>query len=145
MIRERPTSPGRAVLLDTCALLDLSITPERIAPRVRDELVDVSTRILVSAASAWEIAIKTRHGRLAGGERLTASWEQNLVDLRADPLEIDAADAIRAGSLAWAHRDPFDRMLVAQATRYNLALATSDRAILDAGIATTIDTRPGEG
>lgn len=64
-----------------------------------------------------------------------------LLDLQAAPLVIDAEDAIRAGGLGWPHKDPFDRMLVAQASRHNVPVATSDRVIIEAGIVTTIDTR----
>lgn len=133
--------PGRTVLLDTCALLDLSIAPDKVAQGVRTDLSDLSSRLVVSAATAWEIAIKIHHGRLPGGERLLSSWEQNLIDLQASPIAVDHDDAIRAGGLRWSHRDPFDRMLVAQAIRYNLLLATRDEVIIDAGIVPTLDTR----
>ncbi|MDN5851706.1 MAG: type II toxin-antitoxin system VapC family toxin [Actinomycetia bacterium] len=133
--------PSRAVLLDTCALLDLSVDPLKIKADVRDSLSDLSTTVVVSAASAWEIAIKVRQGKLPGGEHLTAAWGQSLIDLKADPLDIDADDAIRAGTLRWAHRDPFDRMLVAQAIRHNLPVVTSDNVIIDAGMVPTINSR----
>jgi PIN domain nuclease of toxin-antitoxin system len=133
--------PGHAVLLDTCTFLDLSIAPDTIADNVRVDLGDLSVTLLVSAATAWEIAIKTRHGRLPGGERLLDSWDQSLMDLQASPLPIDHGDAIRAGGLQWAHHDPFDRMLVAQAVRRNLPVATRDDVIIDARIAAIIDTR----
>lgn len=132
---------GRTVLLDTCALLDLSVAPMKIKAAVREGLSDLSTMVFVSAASAWEIAIKVRHGKLPGGERLTSAWDRNLIDLQADALHIDAVDAIRAGALRWNHRDPFDRMLVAQAIRHNLPVATSDSVIIDAGVVPTISTR----
>ncbi|MFT4216055.1 MAG: type II toxin-antitoxin system VapC family toxin [Micropruina sp.] len=131
----------RTLLLDTCTLLDLTIVPTRIAPAVLAELGDGSVELLVSAVTAWEIAIKVRQGKLLGGERLLDSWDQTLHDLRATPLGIDHTDAVRAGGLPWAHRDPFDRMLVAQATRHNVPLVTRDRLILDAAVSATIDTR----
>jgi PIN domain nuclease of toxin-antitoxin system len=136
--------PSRTVLLDTCTFLDLSIAPDKIAHGVRADLSDLSVRLLVSAATAWEIAIKTRHGRLAGGERLLSAWDQSLIDLEASPLAIDHDDAIRAGGLQWAHRDPFDRVLVAQAVRRNLPVATRDKVIIDARIVATIDTRKND-
>lgn len=136
-----PDLSGRTVLLDTCALLDLCVEPTKVTSQVRDSLADLSVTMIVSAASAWEIAIKVRRGKLPGGERLTAAWGQNLLDLRAESLDIDADDAIWAGSLVWAHHDPFDRMLVAQAMRHNLPVATSDRTIIDAGVIPTINTR----
>lgn len=132
---------GRTVLLDTCALLDLSVDPIRMKTEVRDSLSDLSTTVVVSAVSAWEIAVKVRQGKLPGGEHLTASWGQSLTDLKADPLDIDADDAIRAGTLSWAHRDPFDRMLVAQGIKHNLPVVTSDGVIIDAGMVPTINSR----
>lgn len=128
-------------LLDTNAVLAMSVEPGRINDSVRGRLVDLSTKLVVSAASAWEIAIKTRQGKLPGGERLVDSWKSSLGRLQADSLGIDSEDAIRAGCLTWGHRDPFDRMLVAQALRYNYPLVTSDATIIDAQIVTTIDTR----
>ncbi|MCL2423810.1 MAG: type II toxin-antitoxin system VapC family toxin [Micrococcales bacterium] len=133
--------PGRTLLLDTNALLDLTVDSHRIVTTVRQQLADPAVSLLVSAASAWEVAIKVRNGKLPGGERLVASWDQSLRDIQADQLTMDADDAIRAGSLPWAHKDPFDRMLVAQAIRYNLSLVTSDQIIVDAPMVTTIDTR----
>ena len=130
----------RSLLLDTNALLDLVVDPARIVPAIRDELATSSAQFFVSAASAWEVAIKVRQGKLPGGERLIASWAQSLLDIQATPLAMDFEDAIRAGSLPWSHKDPFDRMLVAQATRYNLPLVTGDTTIIGAGIVITIDT-----
>lgn len=132
---------SRAVLLDTCTLLDLNTASDKIAPDLANSLADLRTQLFVSAASAWEIAIKTHHGKLPGGEHLLASWDDSLVDLQADRLEIDHADAIRAGGLSWVHRDPFDRMLVGQASRHNLPLATRDEVIIEAEVVNTIDTR----
>lgn len=134
-------APGRTLLLDTNALLDLTIDPTKITAAAWRQLADPANRLLVSAASAWEVAIKVRAGKLPGGERLVDAWDQGLRDIQADQLTMDAADAIRAGSLPWAHKDPFDRMLVAQAARYNLPLVTSDHVLVGAAIVTTIDTR----
>ncbi len=133
--------PRRILLLDTCTVLDLAVAPSRIADAALAELGDPSVNLLVSAASAWEISVKTRRGRLPGGERLLNSWQRSLLELRADPLGIDHDDAIRAGGLPWAHRDPFDRMLVAQAARLNVPLVTRDAVIIAAGVVPTLDTR----
>lgn len=141
MGRGRVSETTRALLLDTCTLLDLTIVPGRIAPAVLAELNNRTVELLVSAATAWEISIKTRQGKLVGGERLLGSWDRALLDLQATPLGIDHNDAIRAGGLPWAHRDPFDRMLVAQATRHNVPLVTRDEVILGAGLIVTMDTR----
>jgi PIN domain nuclease of toxin-antitoxin system len=93
--------------------------------------------VWVSAASAWEIAIKTRLGRL-DGEPLLSAWSDIIDDIAASELAIDSADVIFAGRLPWEHRDPFDRMLVAQATRRNLTIATRDKQILRAALTPTL-------
>lgn len=116
-----------AVLLDTNALLWLVSSPERVAAPARAILGDAN-ELFVSAASAWEIAIKTRIGRLDGAGILS-SWAETLNAMVASELVMDSADATLAGQLNWEHRDPFDRMIVAQATRRGLAIATSDRVI----------------
>jgi PIN domain nuclease of toxin-antitoxin system len=125
------------VLLDTNALLWLVSIPEKIAPTVRDVLADPGTQLFVSAASAWEIAVKTRLGRL-DGEPLLSAWADIISDMTATELPIAAADAIFAGRLPWEHKDPFDRMIVAQAARRNLAIATRDQQILGASLTPTI-------
>jgi PIN domain nuclease of toxin-antitoxin system len=132
---------ANTVLLDTSALLWLTVDPERIAQDVRDHLAEPSTELVVSAASAWEVAIKTRAGKLPGGEALLSVWEETLSSIRAAAIDIAAADAIMAGGLPWPHRDPFDRMLVAQAARRGLTLASSDSTVLASAMSATLDTR----
>ncbi|MGK2903957.1 MAG: type II toxin-antitoxin system VapC family toxin [Mycobacterium sp.] len=117
-----------AYLLDTNAVLRLASAPDRIAPAVRDTLADQANELIVSAVSAWEVAIKTRIGRLDGGPLLSA-WDETLEAMNATNLAIDSTDAIVAGQLNWAHKDPFDRMIVAQAVRRGLTIATSDDQI----------------
>jgi PIN domain nuclease of toxin-antitoxin system len=132
---------ARAVLLDTNALLWWVVDPDNIAPRVREELAATSTELIVSAVSAWEVAIKTRAGRLPGGETLLSVWDETLSGIRAEGIDITAADAIMASGLPWPHRDPFDRILVAQAARRGLVLASSDATILAGAMSPTLDTR----
>lgn len=121
-------SPVTGILLDTNAVLRLVSAPSRIAPSVRAELEDHANELFVSAASAWEIAVKTGIGRVAGGPLLSA-WDETLEAMNATSLAIDSADAIAAGQLNWAHEDPFDRMIVAQAVRRGLTIATIDNNI----------------
>jgi PIN domain nuclease of toxin-antitoxin system len=128
------------VLLDTNALLWLVSAPEQIAASVRELLSEPTTDVMVSAASAWEIAIKTRLGRLDGAPLLSA-WSQVITSMSATELAMDSDDAILAGRLPWEHRDPFDRMIVAQATRRNLVIATSDAQILRAALTATLNTQ----
>ncbi len=133
------TQPAQSVLLDTSALLWLVTSPEKVSNSARQVLDEPDTEIMVSAASAWEIAIKTRLGRL-DGEQLLSAWSDVLADMTAVELPIDASDAILAGRLPWEHKDPFDRVLVAQAARRNLTIATSDARILTAALTATLKT-----
>lgn len=133
------SNPPSAVLLDTHALLWLVTAPDKVAISARDLLSDPATKVAVSAASAWEIAIKSRLGRL-DGDTLLSAWSEVLADMSAVELPIDAGDAILAGRLRWDHRDPFDRVIVAQAARRNLTIATSDSRILEAALTPTVRT-----
>lgn len=128
-----------AVLLDTNALLWLVKSPDLVAEQARAVIEDPANDLFVSAASAWEIAIKTRLGRLDGAGILS-SWRDTLEAMTAQELVMDSADATLAGQLNWEHRDPFDRMIVAQATRRGLAIATSDRAIREGAMTPVIAT-----
>ena len=132
---------ANTVLLDTNVLLWLTVDPERIAPDIRERLAAPSTGLVVSAASAWEVAVKTRAGKLPGGQTLLSVWDETLSSLRAEALDIVAADVIMAGGLPWPHRDPFDRMLVAQAARRGLMLASGDGVVLTGALSATLDTR----
>ena len=118
------------LLLDTHTFLwwDEGKLPRAVVRRIQR-----GGSVWVSAVSAWEIAIKSRLGRL-NGEPLLSAWSDVLDDMTATELAIDAGDAILAGRLPWEHKDPFDRVLVAQATRRNLTLATSDADILRAAL-----------
>ncbi len=132
-----------AILLDTHVLLWLVSAPDRIPRSVREQLADQTNGLLVSAASAWEIAIKTRIGRLDGGPLLSA-WAENLASMAADDLAIDSADGAMAGQLNWDHKDSFDRMIVTQAARRNLTIATNDEHLIDYAFTPVIDTRSAQ-
>lgn len=125
------------ILLDTHTLLWLLTEPTTLDPEALTHLSDPATSVWVSAASAWEIAIKTRLGRL-DASTLLATWSSQLEAMRVDDLSIDSDDAILAGRLPWDHRDPFDRVIVAQALRRNLTLATRDATILAASLTPTL-------
>jgi PIN domain nuclease of toxin-antitoxin system len=124
-------------LLDTHVLLWLLKDPGQIREEALRQLRDRNSALLVSSVSPWEIAIKTKNGRYDGRELLSA-WPAMLSMLGADELPISSADAIAAGGLEWQHRDPFDRMLVAQSQNYGLVLATRDGTIADSFPTTTL-------
>ena len=121
---------GVTYLLDTHVLLWVLADPDRLSPVVLDALGDRRNVLLVSAASAMEVATKGRSGRLPGSESLVASWDRRIAELGAKELAISSAHAVRAGDMAWDHRDPFDRLLVSQALIENVVLVTVDAAIL---------------
>jgi PIN domain nuclease of toxin-antitoxin system len=125
------------VLLDTHTLLWLVSTPSDVEASALAVIADPNTNVWVTAASAWEIAIKTRLGRL-DGESLLSAWAEIIGDMSATELPIESPDAILAGRLSWDHKDPFDRVLVAQALRRNLTIATRDSKILDAALTPTL-------
>lgn len=129
-----------AILLDTNALLWLVSTPDRITSAARELLEDPANELFVSAASAWEVAIKTRLGRL-DGTGLLSGWGEILESMTATDLAIDSIDAAMAGQLSWEHRDPFDRMIVAQAARRALTIATSDTVMQSYAVTPVIGTR----
>jgi PIN domain nuclease of toxin-antitoxin system len=81
---------------------------------------------MVSAASAWEIATKVRLGKLSSAGDLTADFEGNIEREGFQMLAISCDDATRAGLLPGAHRDPFDRMLIAQAQARNVPLISNE-------------------
>ena len=117
------------VLLDTHVWLWMWGEPERLRNEARSVIEDPATELNVSAASAWEVATKDTAGRI----RLPTSAEAWLVDPRhlrdVTELPITFAHAIRAGMLPPHHRDPFDRMLVAQAQLEGLVLVSADRKL----------------
>lgn len=125
------------VLLDTHSLLWLVSSPSMVDTSALALISEPTSTVCATAASAWEIAIKTRLGRL-DGELLLSTWTDILADMNATELPIDSADAILAGRLPWEHKDPFDRVIVAQALRRNLTIATRDTTILNSGLASTL-------
>jgi len=116
------------LLLDTHAYVWALTDPDRLSGRARTAIEAPSNAVLVSAATAWEIAIKHRAGKWPEAEILLAQHDDLTSRLGAQSLDISAADAIRAGSLDWDHADPFDRMLAAQSLLHQAALVTRDAA-----------------
>jgi len=114
-------------LLDTHALLWCFNASPSLSSRARRLIEDGSNEILVSAASAWEIATKVRLGKLPTGEELVSELDRYLAQLGFDVLPISLQHAVRAGKLPGEHRDPFDRMLIAQAQAEDLSIISNDR------------------
>ncbi len=116
-------------LLDTHVLLWLLGSPVRVADDVRSVLADRANDVLVSAVSAMEVSTKVRLGRLPQGRPLVDAWSARVEGIGGEELAISAEHAVLAGTMAWEHRDPFDRLLVAQAVVENITLVTQDAAM----------------
>ena len=115
------------VLLDTHILLWWLDEDPALPPRAGDAIADSDTTVVVSAATAWEIAIKKAVGRLDAPDDLLDALDANAFDT----LAITAAHALAAGELPAHHTDPFDRMLIAQARAEGLTLISVDRRFSD--------------
>lgn len=117
-------------LLDTRALLWWATLDPKLSRKARAAIADDRTDVYVSAASAWEIATKVRIGKLVW-PATAGSVADYVVGQAFRPLPISVQHAERAGLLRIEHRDPFDRMLVAQALTDDLVLL-SNEAVFDA-------------
>lgn len=116
------------LLLDTHLLLWAGLQPDRLSPAVSELLEDESNLPMFSAASVWEISIKAGLGR-ADFTVDSRSFRRALIDNGYEELSITSAHAAAIADLPAIHRDPFDRMLVAQARVEGITLFTSDRAV----------------
>ena len=114
------------LLLDTHAFLWWLDADRRLSRKVRRAVEDETNTILVSAASAWEITTKARLGKLPGALDVAADVAACVNSQGFVELEITIRHAQWAGNLHGDHRDPFDRMLIAQAQLEDLAVATDD-------------------
>ena len=114
------------VLLDTHAFLWWIADSEKLSAAALEVIVDDSNDIAVSAASAWEIATKFRIGKLPGCEAVALDVGSHIRRQGFEELAIGVADAERAGRLPGPHRDPFDRMLAAQALARQLPFISAD-------------------
>ena len=110
------------VLLDTHALIWALENNPRLSAVARRAIEDPDNVVMVSVVSAWEMAIKQRLGRLD----VPSDLEAAIADLRFTPRLVTFADVQRLGSLPYHHRDPFDRMLVAQALEDGIPIVTTD-------------------
>lgn len=118
------------LLLDTHALLWAVAEPEKLSQSATHALQDARNEVWTSAVSLFEIATKVRLGKLPVPGPLLRQWEWTLSRLGARLLVLHGGHAVRAGALEVAHKDPFDRLLAAQALEDDLELVSCDPAFL---------------
>jgi PIN domain nuclease of toxin-antitoxin system len=122
------------LLLDTHAFLWWLDGDRRLSIKARRVIADQANAVLVSAASAWEITTKERLGKLPGAKDVAIDVLGCIGGQGFVPLDITVLHAQRAGGLAGDHRDPFDRMLIAQAQLEDVAVISDDRVFDEYGV-----------
>jgi PIN domain nuclease of toxin-antitoxin system len=115
-----------AVLLDTHVVLWWLEGGSRVSRRARTLIEDSAVKVFVSAASFWEIAIKYKAGKLDAAASLVSRFANEMEDNRFTELPVSIRHAIVAGLLETKHKDPFDRMLIAQARVEKLTILSTD-------------------
>jgi PIN domain nuclease of toxin-antitoxin system len=113
------------LLPDTHAALWLLADDERLSPRAGELLSNSTNEVMLSAAVVWEVEIKRSLGKL----EVPDGFGELLLEAGADALPVTVEHVTAVGSLPWHHRDPFDRMLVAQARIEKAVLLSSDEAL----------------
>jgi PIN domain nuclease of toxin-antitoxin system len=119
------------LLLDTHAALWFLSGDRRLSDSARDHLIDDANRVLLSAAVVWEVSIKRALGKLV----VPDEWLAVMLGADIQPLAISVEHAAAVQELPLHHRDPFDRMLVAQAAREGAAIVSGDNALRPYGVA----------
>ncbi|HEY7353972.1 MAG TPA: type II toxin-antitoxin system VapC family toxin [Terriglobales bacterium] len=121
------------VLLDTHVLFWWYSKPEKLSKRAVSMVTEGSNAVLISAATAWELSIKAAMGKV-DALPLVVDFSMFVDDEGFTELPVVASHAIRAGLLPLHHKDPFDRLLVAQAQDLNVPIISSDRGLDEYGI-----------
>lgn len=114
------------LLLDTHALLWWLTDSDELSAAARSVISDRGNTIYVSGASTWEIATKSRKGKLNIAPELIANLTEAILGQGFEPLPISLQHGQSAGALPGPHKDPFDRMLIAQAMMETLVLVSNE-------------------
>lgn len=114
------------LLLDTQCWLWWFVQPEKLSENVIEQIANESNEVWFSVASVWEMGIKVSIGKLPLPEQIDDYVSTRMTRLGARSLEINASHVLRAAALPLHHRDPFDRMLIAQAQVEDMTLVSAD-------------------
>jgi PIN domain nuclease of toxin-antitoxin system len=131
------TTSDRGHLLDTHTFLWMTSAPDRLGPEARAVIEDPAARVVLSVASVWEMAIQRSLGKLDLPAPLPLFLKRQLHATRTSLLDVRAEPALEVDDLPWHHRDPFDRLLAAQARFEGLILLSRDTAFDGYGISRT--------
>jgi PIN domain nuclease of toxin-antitoxin system len=124
-----------SLLVDTHALLWFEAGDRRLSRVAREAIEDEENEPVISTASVWEMALKASHGRLTLPTSV-AAWVAEKTRSGYRLLAITGADAAAVETLPWHHRDPFDRLLAAQAIAHGYRLVSRDRIFRKYGLET---------
>lgn len=114
------------ILLDTHSFLWFIGGDDELPPAAREEISTIENRVFLSVASLWEIAIKTSLGRLILGKPFEELMAEQLILNEIELLPIELGDLSLVARLPFHHRDPFDRLIIAQAVTRNLTIVGKD-------------------
>lgn len=117
------------LLLDTHVFLWSIAEPRRLSTKARNAITKLENQVFVSPVTAYELSYKHRQGKLPSGAAIVASFGRQIAHLYASELGISAPHALAAGQLEWDHKDPFDRVLAAQAMVDGFTLVTADEQL----------------
>ena len=117
------------ILLDTHAFLWWILDDPRWSPAAEAAVTGPASQVFVSAATAWEITTKHRLGKLPGAEIIAANVATRIAEEGFHELAVSVIHAQHAGALPGGHKDPFDRLLAAQAILENMLLISNDAAV----------------
>jgi PIN domain nuclease of toxin-antitoxin system len=118
-----------SVLIDTHCWLCANAAPSRLNEKARSIIEDRSSAIYLSAASSWEISIKVSLGKLRLPEPPEVYVPKRMADQAIESLPIEHVHALRVGVLPQHHKDPFDRIIIAQAQIEDMPILTADKQI----------------
>ncbi len=116
------------ILIDTHAVIWWMLDASRLSSRAAEILRSTANRVVVSAVVAWELAIKINAGKIQPST-LISGLQAAMAQQRFEEMPITLEHAVKAGLLPLHHRDPFDRLLVAQAQVLNLPILSADRGL----------------
>lgn len=122
------------VLLDTHAFIWWLDDDDRLSRRARRLILAADTGVFVSSATAWEMATKVRLGKVRDANGAVSRLGALIAERGMSELAISVAHAVEAGSLPGPHRDPFDRMLIAQARIEGLPIVSADPVFVKYGV-----------